>query len=273
MFDQLASLPWYDLVLLWITTYGVKILLALVLFRVATHRSKYLFGIIKIALQKLDLDMSAITFLMSFIRILFYIVIIVTIASMMGIQMTTFIAILWAAWLAIGLSLQASLANIAGGIIIMTFKPYQIWDFVKIKEEMGTVVDITIFMTQLRTTDGKKAVIPNGKIVSDTIENYSAEHFRRVDMRVAISYSADIKEARAVLLAPMQSSELILQDPVPQVLVEELRDNSVIMLLRCFVIPDNYVTVLYELPELVKYALDDWDIAIPSSQKLVQPKK
>lgn len=269
MFDYLVSLPGYEYIMSRIVTYGFKILVALILFWIATHRSKFFFRVIRSTLQNLDLELSAVRFLMSFIRIVFYVVIIVTIASMMGIQMTTFIAILWAAWLAIGLSLQASLANLAWWIIIMVFKPYQIGDFVKIKEETGTVVDITIFMTQLCTADGKKAVIPNWKIVDDTIENFSVEQFRRVDVRVWIDYSADIREARAMLLQPMQTSESILQEPAPQVLVEELGDSSVVLLLRCYVIPDNYIKVLYELPELAKYALDAWGISIPFPQRVV----
>ena len=147
-----------------------------------------------------------------------------------------------------------------------------IGDFVSIKGEVGTVTDITVFMTQLRTPEGKKAFIPNGRVVDDMIVNFSAEEMRRVDVRVRISYNADIRTAREVLLAPMHAHALIMKEPAPQVLVEDLGDSSVVLLLRCHVPTSEFLTVLYELPELAKYALDEAGISIPFPQRVVHMK-
>ncbi|MFP5341034.1 MAG: mechanosensitive ion channel family protein, partial [Gammaproteobacteria bacterium] len=192
----------------------------------------------------------------------------VSVASMIGVETTSFIAVIGAAGLAIGLALQGSLANFAGGVLILLFRPIRVGEWIEAQGVAGTVDSIQIFHTVLKSADNKTIVVPNGALSNGHITNYSREPRRRADINVGIDYGADIKLARQILLEIAQD-ERVLRDPEPVVFVTGLGDSSVNLSLRVWVATGDFWPVTFGFTELVKERFDAAGIGIPFPQRVV----
>ncbi|RDE22838.1 mechanosensitive ion channel family protein [Motiliproteus coralliicola] len=195
------------------------------------------------------------------------VLLLISVAGMVGIETTSFIAIFGAAGLAIGLALQGSLANFAGGVLILLFKPYKVGDFIEAQGQTGIVKEIQIFNTILHTGDRKTIIIPNGPISNGTITNYSLSPIRRVDMVFGIGYDDDLKQAKSILEQLVAEDDRILKDHDNQVLLSELADSSVNFTVRMFVNSADYWGVFFDMNEKVKLTFDAQGISIPYPQQ------
>ena len=186
---------------------------------------------------------------------------------MLGIQMTSFIAILGAAGLAVGLALQGSLANFAGGVLILLFKPFKVGDFIDAVGFSGTVKEIQVFSTKMTTPDNKTIIIPNGNLANSSMTNYSTQTQRRVDFVFGIGYNDDIKKAKSVINELIYKDERILKDPEPLVVVSELGDSSVNLTVRVWSKSADYWGIFFDMQESVKLKFDEQGISIPYPQQ------
>lgn len=193
-------------------------------------------------------------------------VIIATI-NQIGVQTTSLIAIMGAAGLAIGLSMQGSLANFAAGVLIVMFRPYRVGDFVEAAGISGTVVQVQILTTVLKTGDNKQVVVPNGQIMGSIITNYSANDTRRVDLTIGVSYDDDIDKVRSTLQDLIDADERVFKDPAPLIAVSELADSSVNFTVRIWVNSSDYSAVKYGLTEAIKKRFDKEGISFPYPQR------
>ena len=202
-------------------------------------------------------------FLRHLIAVALYAVIAVSIVSVLGFDMSALSAVIASCGLTIGLALQGGLANIAGGIMLVIFKPFEVGDFVESSGVSGTVVDIGLFYSTLTTPDNKKVVVPNGTISNNVITNYSTHDTRRIDFDFKIAYSANIDTARKVLFACAKADERILLDPQPEVMIASHDDNGMTIRLRVWVKNADYWDVYFPMYEQVKRSFDEYGIEIP----------
>ncbi|MFW6390166.1 MAG: mechanosensitive ion channel family protein [Halanaerobiales bacterium] len=245
--------------------YGGRLLGAILVF---------IFGkwVIKLILKyinrwsKNNLDPTLHSFVKSIAKTILYILLFITAASTMGIQMTSFVAIFGAAGLAIGLALQGSLANFAGGVLILTFRPFNINDFIEVNGNKGKVKSIQILYTTLLTRDNKNIIIPNGTLANSDIINYSIEDTRRVDLQFGVGYDDNILQVKEILQDIVDNHELILKEPAPIIRVGEHADSSVNFNTMVWTESENYWTVYYDLMEEVKLNFDEEGINIPYPQ-------
>ena len=186
---------------------------------------------------------------------------------MVGIATTSFIAVLGAAGLAIGLALQGSLGNFAGGVLILIFKPYNVGELIEAQGHLGVVKEVQIFNTILLTPDNKRVIIPNGAVSNGSVVNYSAEGLLRVDLVIGIAYESDIPKAKEVLYKAMADHELVLQDPKSTVAVSELADSSVNLVVRPWCKVSDYWQVYFDITEAAKVDLEQNGITIPFPQR------
>ncbi len=218
------------------------------------------------AMEKGNVDASLRKFLNSLIGIGLKVLLLISVASMLGIATTSFIAVIGAAGLAVGLALQGSLANFAGGVLILLFKPFRVGDVIETQGHTGKVAEIQVFNTVLKTPDNKTVIVPNGAVSNGSIVNYSTEEKRRVDMTFGIGYDDDIQKAKDILLDLLEEDNRILKDPTPQVLLSELADSSVNFSVRAWVKGADYWDVYFDMQEKVKKAFDANNISIPYPQ-------
>ena len=255
-----------------IMEYGSRVLLALVtlaigwwLINVLTHRVGRL-----LAMRNADLALQH--FITSLANIALKVMLVVNVASMIGVATTSFVAAIGAATLAIGLALQGSLANFAGGVLILLFRPFRIGDWIEAQGTSGTVDSIQIFHTTLKTADNKVVIVPNGALSNGHITNYSREPRRRADINIGIDYSSDIKRAREVLLDIAKDPRVQL-DPAPVVFVTGLGESAVNISLRVWVATGDFWPVTFEFIELAKERLTAAGIGIPFPQRVVHLSK
>jgi small conductance mechanosensitive channel len=209
------------------------------------------------------------SFLSSIAHILFVAVVVIAALSQAGIQTSSLIAVIGAAGLAIGLALQGSLSNFAAGVMIITFRPFKVGDFIETAGVAGTVEGIQIFHTLLVTADNKLVIVPNNSITSGNIINYSAKGIRRVDLVVGISYQDDIAAAKAVLNEILATDPRVLKDPAPVIAVAALADSSVNLIVRPWAKTEDYWQVYWDITEAVKQRFDQKQIMIPHPQRVV----
>lgn len=219
------------------------------------------------ALEKGGMDLTLRKFVNSLISIGLKALLLISVAGMVGIETTSFIAVLGAAGLAVGLALQGSLSNFAGGVLILVLRPYKLGDFIDTNGKAGTVQQIGIFNTTMTTTDNKTIIIPNGSISNNAITNFSTQPTRRVDAFFGISYGDDLKQAKQILADLIAADERILSEPAPAIFIASLGDNSVNIATRTWVDSDNYFPVLWDLTENAKLAFDEAGITIPFPQR------
>ncbi len=247
--------------------FGVRVLLALLVFFIGTQLIKWVCKILKKSMQRGNADVGAMQFLTSFVRIALYIVLVLFIASGFGLDAASVVALLGSAGVAIGLAVQGSLSNLAGGVLILLLKPFKVGDYiVTANGNEGAVQEIQIFYTKLTTGDNRLVIIPNGDLSNSSMINVSAMPNRRVDISVGISYQADIRQAREVLLKLLESDDKVLADMDKKVYVDSLADSAVVLGIRFYVLSEDYWESKWRLTEAVKYALDEADISIPYNQ-------
>ena len=247
--------------------YVPKIILALLTLGIGLWVIRIVVKMMMKQLKKRKVDPSLEHFLESLVGILLKIMLFITVISMFGVQMTSFIAILGAAGLAVGLALQGSLANLAAGVLILLFKPFKVGDLIEAQGFLGTINKIQIFSTLIKTPDNKMVVMPNGVLTSGAITNYTAEKVRRVDLTFGIGYGDDIKKAQDLLLEMVGKHKKVLKDPAPMVRVSELADSSVNFTVRPWCKTEDYWDVFFDLTEQVKLRFDKEGISIPFPQR------
>ncbi len=218
-------------------------------------------------LEKSSVDKTLQTFLGSFLGILLKLLVVLSVIRMVGINVISFVAVLSAATFAIGLALQGSLSNFAGGVMILMFKPFKVGDFIDAAGYMGTVNEIQIFNTILKTPDNKTVIIPNSVLSGNSLVNFSTEATRRVDMSFGIGYDDDIKAAKELLAKIIKEDDRILKEPEPAILVAELADSSVNFAVRVWCNSSDYWGIFFDMQEKVKLEFDKADINIPYPQQ------
>ena len=251
-----------------IITYGMKFIMAIVVLIVGLIVIKWIIKAMVRMMEKRNVNVSLIPFLRSLMNILLKLMLIISVMGMVGIQMTSFIAVLGAAGLAVGLALQGTLQNFAGGVMILLFKPYEVGDFIEAQGFMGSVKEIQIFTTVLTTPDNRKVIIPNSPLATGAITNFSAMPIRRIDFSFGIGYNDDIDAAKKILLNMAEKDERVLKgDNPPAVMVEALADSSVNLKLRTWVKSEDYWGLWFDTHEAVKKQFDGAKISIPFPQQ------
>jgi small conductance mechanosensitive channel len=218
-------------------------------------------------MEKTKADKTLIPFITNLLSWGLKVLLFISAASMVGIATTSFIAVLGAAGLAIGLALQGSLANFAGGVLILIFKPYNVGDLIESQGHLGVVKEVQIFNTILLTPDNKRVIIPNGAVSNGSIVNYSAEGLLRVDLVIGIAYESDIPKAKEVLHKAMADHKLVLKDPGSTVAVSALADSSVNLVVRPWCKAADYWQVYFDITEAAKVGLEASGISIPFPQR------
>ena len=249
------------------TDWGIKVIAAVVIFIIGRWIAKGVRRGVRRMMEKGGADPIIIGFVGSIVYIALLAFVVVAALGQLGIQTTSFIAILGAAGLAIGLALQGSLANFAAGFLMIIFRPFKVGDFVEAAGVAGVVKDMQIFTTTMKTGDNKTIIIPNAKLSGDNIINYSAEENRRVDMTVGVAYDADLSKVRDVLNDIISKDDRILSDPPPLVVVGELADSSVNFIVRLWTKSENYWGVNFDTNETIKNRFDEAGIGIPFPQR------
>jgi small conductance mechanosensitive channel len=250
-----------------VTIYGIKVLAAIVIFFVGRWVAKAISNLIRRMMRKGDLDQTIRRFVANMAYIVLMIFVVLAALSQLGIQTTSFIAILGAAGLAIGLALQGSLSNFAAGFLMIIFRPIRVGDFIEGAGTAGTVEEIAIFTTTLVTPDNKTVIIPNSSLTGDNILNWTLKGTRRVDMVMGIGYDDDIDKARQIMKDVMAEDDRIMKDPAPQIAVVELADSSVNFVVRPWAKASDYWGVYMTTTEKIKKAFDANGISIPYPQR------
>lgn len=246
-----------------IVDFGPKLIAAILIWIIGNWIIKMMLKGLTKAMNKGNYDESLKKFLLNLTTWALKIILIIAVLSKVGIETTSFAAIIAAAGLAIGLALQGSLGNFAGGVLLMIFKPIKIGDLIEAQGELGVVKEIEIFTTKLLTPTNKEVIIPNGALSNGNIVNYSSEGQLRVDLTFGVSYDADIKQTKAILMETLTANPKVLNDPEPTVNVSELADSSVNFAVRPWCTVADYWDVYFETHENVKIALDAAGIEIP----------
>lgn len=246
---------------------GLRVVLAGLAFLMGVQLIRLIRKILKKTLERSKADISAMNFIDSFVKFALYFLLVLTIASGLGVDAASILAIVGSAGVAIGLALQGSLSNLAGGVLILVLKPFRVGDYIEdSNNRAGIVESIDIFYTHLLTYDNIAIVLPNGTLANGTITNYTQSELRRVIVPVSISYQADVKEARKVLLEALKEDPSVRKDKEMRVLVDALADSGVNLLVRCWVKQDDYWETKWRLTELVKDTLAEAGISIPFPQ-------
>jgi small conductance mechanosensitive channel len=246
--------------------YGLKLLLALVTLVIGLWIIKVIIRAIGRNMEKREVDTTVSKFLGSLLSMTLKIVLVIAVVSMIGVEMTSFVAILAAAGFAIGMALSGTLQNFAGGVMLIIFKPFKAGDFIEAQGFTGTVKEIQIFNTILKTPDNKTIIIPNGGLSTGSMTNYSTEPLRRVDFSFGIGYGDDIDKAKGIINGLIKSDSRILADPEPFVAVGELADSSVNFVVRVWADSGDYWGIFFDLTEKVKKAFDKEGVSIPFPQ-------
>ena len=256
-----------------IAVYGIKVVVALIVLIIGLWIIKRVVKTTDRIMTKRDVNVSLRGFLRSLVSILLKVLLLISIAEMVGLKTTSFIAVLGAAGLAVGLALQGTLANFAGGVMILLFKPFKVGDLIVSQGHLGTVKEIHIFVTTLLTPENKTVILPNAAVSSNDIVNYTTQGLIRVDMNFGISYSSNIKTAKDTLLEILTNHPKVLNDPAPFIGVKELAESSVNLAVRPYTKPEDYWTVYFDVYEAGKLALDKAGVTIPFPQMDVHLNK
>ena len=264
LLDQLSNIVY---------TYGPKLIGAILVWIIGSYLIKVLIKSFGRMLDKRQTDSSLTPFLISLSGILLKTMLAISVLGMLGVQMTSFIAILGAAGLAVGMALSGTLQNFAGGVIILLFKPFKVGDYVDAQGHAGIVKEIQIFNTILLELDNKTVIIPNGPLSTGSLVNYSTEPLRRVDFTFGIAYGDRVEKAREILFGLFEEDKRILTDPASFVGLSEMADSSVNLTARVWVKGDDYWDVFFDLNEKTYNAFNAEGISIPFPQMDVHLQK
>jgi len=249
-----------------VVTYGLKIVMAIVVLIIGLLIIKSLTNGISRIMEKRGVDESLRPFLRSLFSALFKVMLFISVIQMVGVEATSFIAVLGAAGLAIGMALSGTLQNFAGGVIILLLKPFKKGDWIDAMGYSGTVNEIQIFATILKTPDNKTVILPNGALSTGSLVNYSTEPRRRVDMTFGIGYDDDIDKAKGILNRLIDEESRIIREPAPVVVLKELADSSVNFAVRVWAEAGDYWGIYFDFHEKVKKTFDAEGVGIPFPQ-------
>jgi len=249
------ALPW-----------GINIFMALAIFVIGRWIARLLVGLISRLMNKAGVDPILIGFVTSISNAVLLLFIIIAALDRLGVDTTSFIALIGAAGLAVGLALQGSLQNFASGVLLIIFRPFKVGNYIEAGGTAGVVEEIGIFSTRMKTGDNREIIVPNGAIYGSNITNYSARDTRRIDMVFGIGYDDDLRKARAIIQSMIDADERILKEPAPLIAVGELADSSVNFNVRPWAATSDYWAVRFDLTEKIKLAFDDAGITIPFPQ-------
>ncbi len=250
-----------------IATYSMKVLGAIAILIIGMWIAKMIKKGIAKLMERSKVDPTLISFVSSLAHVALQICVIIAALDTLDVRTTSFIAILGAAGLAVGLALQGSLSNFAAGVLMIIFKPFKVGELIDAGGVLGVVREIGIFTTVIDTLDNRKTIVPNGKLTADNITNFSANNTRRVDMVAGISYGDDIDKARAAIQAALAEVPGILESPTPDIFVKEMADSSVNFAVRPWCKPADYWGVYFGVTEAIKKRFDADDITIPFPQR------
>ncbi len=251
----------------YVSHYGVSAIKAILIIIIGMWLSGFITRLIVKAMTKRDVDLTVKQFVGGLVKTALVVLVIITAIDQAGIETTSFLAVLGAAGLAIGLALQGSLSNFASGVMLIIFRPIRVGDYVEAGGAAGTISEIGIFVTVMTTPDNKVIYVPNSKLASDNIINYSIKPTRRVDMVFGISYSDDIDKAKSIINDILAKDERILKDPAPLVVLSELADSSVNFKVAPWVKGSDYWSVYFDTHETVKKRFDEAGVSIPFPQQ------
>ena len=249
-----------------LSSFGISLFIALCILIIGRQVVKILIKVINSALERSKTEDTVRIFVTNLLNTLLMIVVFIAAINQLGIETTSIIAVLGAAGLAIGLALQGSLSNFAAGILIVIYRPYKVGDYIQADSHLGTVHDIQIFSTVLKTPDNKLVVVPNGSIMNGSIVNFSHQEERRIDLIASCSYEDDIDQVKSILADILSKDDRILSEPKPRIAVSELADSSVNFIVRPWVKNADYLNVYYSLLEEIKKRFDQEGISIPYPQ-------
>ncbi|RUO62591.1 mechanosensitive ion channel domain-containing protein [Pseudidiomarina insulisalsae] len=249
-----------------ILSYTIKFVVAILILIIGKMIANSVAKLLGKGLTRKGVDGAVISFLSAIVKSVIFIAAILMALSQVGVQTTSFIAILGAAGLAIGLSLQGSLSNMASGVLIITFRPFRAGEYVEAGGVSGTVEEVNIFQTVLKTPDNKVVFVPNAQITGQPITNYSREDTRRVDLLIGVSYDADLHKTKEVLESVLKADDRLLKEPAWNIQVHALNNSSVDFIVRPWVNVGDYWPVYWDLMREIKIALDKNDIGIPYPQ-------
>ncbi len=255
-----------ETIILWATTYSVKIIAAALILIIGKWLASKISKLISKLMDKNNVDVTLIRFMESIIYYTLMIVVLIAAAGQLGINMASFLTIVGAAGLAVGLALKDSLSNFASGVMLILFRPYKVGDFVETAGVSGSIRRIDLFNTTMNTVDNKKVIIPNSAVTGSVITNVTANDTRRVDLVIGIGYDDDIKKAKEVLTDIVKNEKRVLETPATNIAVLELGDSSVNFAVRPWVKTEDYWSVYFDLTEQVKLRFDEEGISIPYPQ-------
>ena len=253
--------------------YGVNIISALIILFIGNIIVKTISNSVAKLLEKKQMDQAVVHFISSLVRYVLFVIVLIAALGKVGVQTASVVAVIGAAGLAIGLALQGSLANFAAGVLIVAFRPFKAGDYVEVSGVAGSVESIQIFQTVLTTPDNKMIVVPNGNVIGGPIVNYSRHAMRRMDYVIGVSYKADLKKTKEVIMRVLESEERLLKTPAPTVGVVALADSSVNFVVRPWVKTADYWAVYFDLLQAIKEELDKEGIEIPFPQMDVHLNK
>jgi small conductance mechanosensitive channel len=251
----------------WISVYAINIIGALLIFLVGKWLARKIANLLAKLMEKSDVDATLVNFLKNLAYYTMVVLVVVAAVGRLGVNTTSFLTIIGAAGLAVGLALKDSLSNFAAGVMLVLFKPFTIGDVVSTAGITAKVEKITIFNTLFCTADNQLVIVPNNKIISDIITNINAKDTRRIDLVVGISYTDDMVQTKDILEGLAKADTRILTDPAITIAVAELADSSVNLVFRPWIKTDDYWAVRFDLTENIKNALDEAGISIPFPQQ------
>ncbi len=247
--------------------YGMKTIGALAILLIGLWVTKQVKKLVVKIMHRSKMDETLISFVASLSHVALQVFVIIAALETLDVKTTSFIAVLGAAGLAIGLALQGSLSNFAAGVLMIIFKPFRVGDFIDAGGVLGTVKEIGIFTTVIDTADNRKTIVPNAKLTADNITNYSVNPTRRVDLTASISYGDDIDKARAVIQSVLDGVPEILAEPAPAIFVAEMAESSIKFAVRPWCKPADYWTIYFAVTEGIKKRFDAEEITIPFPQR------
>jgi small conductance mechanosensitive channel len=262
-----------EIALGYVTEYGLKIIGALLIFFIGKWIAQKIIVLMRRGMERAHVDPTLISFASNALYVVLIVTIIIAAISNIGIETTSFMAVLGAAGLAIGLALKDTLANVGAAVLIIFFRPFKVGDFIEASGVMGGVKSINLFSTTLTTTDNRSIIIPNGALIAGNIINYTGNDKRRIDMVFDIDYKDDLKRAKEVIMGILLEHPIVLKDPAPIVAIGALGTNSVQIFARPWVKTEEYWNVLFEITESVKLEFDKNNISIPFPQMDLHVKK
>mgnify|MGYP000851677000 CR=1 FL=1 len=249
--------------------YAPKVLGAILVYLIGQWLIGRIGAIIKKMLSNKNFDVSLQKFLVSIVKVTLTILMFLAIIGMLGVNITSFAALLAGAGLAIGAALNGSLGNLAGGVMLMVFKPFKVGDLIEAQDSLGLVTEIGIFNTTILSPENKTVILPNGALSTGVITNYNTHGNLRVDLKMAISVNQNIDQAREVAIGAMKQHAMVLAEPTPEVSVLEVADGMTTLAIRPYTTQDNYWTVYFEVQELVKKAFDSNNIEGPIPHNVI----